>query len=323
MITATQRRAVALAGASGYSGQELVKRLASHPNFEIKELIGRETNTSTLKGKVEAAILATPAEVSLEMAPRLVELGIRTVDVSGAFRLKKNSYPEWYGFEHTEPRLLIDAVYGLYPWVKPDQNTMLVANPGCYTTTVLMALVPLLKEKIIRLDSICIDAASGASGAGKKVSAGLMFSELFGNSYAYKTGKHQHWPELVEYLTELGTHDEVKPNFTTKLLPTFRGILASIFFDWHPELSHSKKNVATIFSALNKYYQDEPDILISESEVKLTQICDTNKFAISAHVAYEKPVLFCAADNLVRGAAGQAIMNLNQMFGLPAHQGLI
>ena len=323
MITATQRRAVALAGASGYSGQEFLKWVSKHPHFEVTHHIGRETELASLKGKVDAAVLATPAEVSYEMAPKLVELGIRTVDVSGAFRLKTHSYTEWYGFEHNENALLRDAVYGLYPWIKPNTNTQLVANPGCYTTTALMALLPLLVEKVIDPASIFVDAASGASGAGKKASANLMFAELFGNSYAYKTGKHQHWPELVEYLCDQGKVQNIAPVFTTKLLPVFRGILATTFLEWHPNLSDSQKNATTLLSAYKKHYDGNPDIIVSESEVQLSQVNNTNKFAVSAHVAYNKPVVFCALDNLVRGAAGQALMNLNQMFGLPAHQGLI
>jgi N-acetyl-gamma-glutamyl-phosphate reductase len=323
MIAATQRRAVALAGGSGYSGQEFLKWIAHHPNFEVTTHIGRDTDLASLRGKVDAAVLATPAEVSLEMAPALVELGIRTVDVSGAFRLKDFSYPEWYGFEHGEPTLLKHATYGLYPWVKPTTETRLVANPGCYTTTLLMALIPLFREKLVRADAIFIDAASGTSGAGKKVSAGLMFSELFGNSYAYKTGKHQHWPELVEYLAALGQADTYSPVFVTKLLPVFRGILASIFLEWDPRLGSSERNAATLLSAYRKHYGDQSDIIVSESETQLATIANTNKFAVSAHVAYGKPLVFAATDNLVRGAAGQAIMNLNQMFGLPAHQGLL
>lgn len=322
MITATQRRAVALVGASGYSGQEFLKLVAHHPNFEVVAQIGRETDLESLKGKVDAAVLATPAEVSLDMTPRLLDLGIRVVDVSGAFRLKKHSYPEWYGFEHSEPKLLEAAVYGLYPWVKPGPDTMLVANPGCYTTTVLMGLLPLLKEDIIDPASISIDATSGASGAGKKLSANLMFSELFGNSYAYKSGKHQHWPELVEYLA-LGDAARIEPVFITKIIPTFRGILSTMFLNWHPSLDADMRTVVTLKNAYQKHYGTEPDVLLTENEVQLAQVVNTNKVAISTHVAYNKPVIFCALDNLVRGAAGQALMNLNQIFGLPAHQGLL
>lgn len=322
MIAATQRRAVALAGASGYSGQEFLKWIARHPQFEVAAQIGRETNLNDLKGKVEAVVLATPAEVSLEMTPKILSLGIKVVDISGAFRLKRYSYSEWYGFEHSEKTILQDAVYGLYPWIKPDLNTSLVANPGCYTTTILMGLLPLLKEKIIEPTSISIDAASGASGAGKKLSQNLMFAELTGNSYAYKTGKHQHWPELVEYLELISETSGISPVLSTKLLPVYRGILASLFLDWHPSVSRENRTNETLQKVFKKHYQDHSDILICDSEVQLSQVTDSNKVALSTHVAYGKPLIYCALDNLVRGAAGQAVMNLNQIFGLPAQKGL-
>lgn len=323
MNAATHRRAVALAGASGYSGREFLKWVSRHPYIEVTHEIGRETPLETLTGKVEAAVLATPAEVSLEMTPRLLAQGIKVVDVSGAFRLKNHSYPEWYGFAHPNTQLLQSATYGLYPWTKANPETILVANPGCYTTTALMGLIPLLKDRVISAEVIHIDAASGASGAGKKQAPHLMFSELTGNSYAYKTGKHQHWPELVEYLVALGNVPQVNPILSTKLLPTFRGILATLFLDWHPNLPASAHNVETLRNSFHKYYGNESDVLISENEIQLAQVCDTNKFAVSAHVAYGKPVVYCALDNLVRGAAGQALMNLNQLFGFPAQQGLL
>jgi len=313
---------LAVAGATGYSGKEFLRWIKRHPKFEVAEFIGRDTDINTLGGKVDAAVLATPANVSYDMAPKLINQGIRVVDVSGAFRLKEFSYPEWYNFEHKENDLLQNAVYGLYPWIKTPAETKLVANPGCYTTTSLMALIPLLKEEIIDPRHIYIDAKSGASGAGKKPAPHLMYAELNENVFGYKTGSHQHWPEIVECIKQT-TDLDIKPVFTTQLLPTFRGILATIYSEWHPSIPAEKQKQKTILDAYNKHYSKEADIIVSEKEVQISDVANTNNFAVSGHEAYGRPLVFASTDNLVRGAAGQALVNLNQIFGFNPNEGLL
>ncbi len=313
---------VAIAGASGYSGQELVRILARHRHFKCDKFIGREENLSELKGKVDLAFLCTPAETSLEMAPKLLKLGIHVVDVSGAFRLKKFSYSEWYGFEHSAPQALAAAEYGLFPWKELEiagSDARLVANPGCFSTAVLMGIIPMIKSGLIRPESLVIDAKSGTTGAGRKAEVKLLFSEIANEFAPYRVGKHQHWPEIVEAAkTHAGI--DINPLFITELLPLPRGISAAIFADWaRPGLKASD-----LCESIQRAYATESDISVGleASFSSMKAVVNTNRVHLQVAEAFGRPVVFVVIDNLLRGAAGQALMNANLLAGIPVQEGL-
>lgn len=320
---------VAVAGATGYSGQELLNLLAHHPYFRVEKLIGREDNVRALKGKIDLAFLCTPNEVSLEMAPLLLDEGIHVIDVSGIFRLKKHSYPEWYGIEHSSPKWLEKAEYSLVGWHKlaPAQagHPRLIANPGCYPTACLLALLPLIKEGCINLNSIILDAKSGTSGAGKKAETKLLFSEIFGEFSPYKVGKHQHFPEIKECIKNL-TSVDVNPCFTTSLLPVERGISVSLYADYSAELAAlpTTDRLEKVLNAYKEQYLSCSDIRFGfdPALASLKKVVRSNRAHIQINEAFGKLVIFSTIDNLLRGAAGQALLNANQLAERPLQEGI-
>ena len=314
---------VAVAGSTGYSGQELLKLLADHPHFELGTRIGRDTNLENLSE--DLFFLCTPNEVSIDLAQKLAPLEKPIIDLSGAFRLESELYPKWYGFEHRASNLLPEAHYGLQQW-QEDPNFSkhkIVANPGCYSTAVLMTLLPLLKNSLIDSKNIYIDAKSGVSGAGKKPHPSLMFSEVFGDFRPYKVGQHQHWPEIVKYAREFAGA-EISPIFITELLPVFRGISATHFLSWHADVSESDKNSEILCAAFAKEYSKNSGVIVSEEDdlLSLKKVCDSNRIHITVKCVDEKIVICTCIDNLQRGAAGQALMNANQLMGYAPETGL-
>ncbi len=254
---------------------------------------------------------------------------MNVIDLSGAFRLKKHSYPEWYGFSHAHPDWLSRSEYALYPWVKPlplsqKPGPRLISNPGCYATAVEMTLLPLLRDKVIHPDNIFIDAKSGTSGAGRKASVNLLFSEVANEFKPYKVGSHQHWPEIVETLESLGA-GSTQPVFVTELLPLERGISAAFFLDWHPELPASRRTAKSLEASLREAYSQDPSVEVGtdESFASLRGVQRSNKISIRATVAFGRPLVFSTLDNLQRGAAGQALMNAYCLAGRPQPEFLL
>ncbi|MBS1985467.1 MAG: N-acetyl-gamma-glutamyl-phosphate reductase [Bdellovibrionales bacterium] len=320
---------VALAGATGYSGQELVRLLDKHPYFKLTARIGREDRLADLKGQVDIAFLCTPNETSLEMAPQLLAMGIHVVDVSGAFRLKQHAYPEWYGFAHTAPEWLAKSEYGMIPFrtLAPAKagEARLVANPGCFSTTAILALVPLLKSGLVQADPLFIDAKSGTTGAGRKAETRLLFSEIFGEFAPYKVGRHQHWPEIVEAVAAFAGTKSFNPTFITELLPVPRGISASLFGTWTPAAARDPQRLEKLLSAFQECYGTEPDIQVGTDPAltSMKAVVGTNRVHMQICEAFGKPMVFCVTDNLLRGAAGQALMNANLLAGRPVREGLV
>jgi N-acetyl-gamma-glutamyl-phosphate reductase len=316
---------VGVVGGTGYSGQEMARLLKRHPRFSMKFEKGRDFKLDDHKGQVEAIFLCTPNETSLELAPQILAAGIHVIDLSGAYRLKKHDYKTWYGFEHTEKKSLDISEYGLYPWkvigAAEKNKPRLIANPGCFTTTILMGLIPLLKNKLIRADSVYIDAKSGTTGAGRKPEINLLHAEVADDILPYKIGRHQHWPELVESAHTFAG-EKCEPVFVTELLPIRRGISAAIFSDWGP--GAKMKSAAELRACFESYYASHPDIIIKNEgqTVDLKSVAHTNEVHISLHEAYGRPLVFVATDNLLRGAAGQALMNANLLFGFDVREGL-
>ncbi len=332
---------VSIVGARGYSGLELVRILLNHPGVELKYCFATEAfslenyfsnpkinsvqcyaQSEILNYKTDIVFLATPAEVSHHLAPQLIEKHKSLViDVSGAFRLKNNSYSKWYGFDHDQPNLLSQAVYGLNPWAAPAAQSQLIANPGCYATAIMMGLLPLLKSDLIETNSIVVDAKSGTTGGGKKPTENLLYSEVDGECLPYKIGQHQHYPEIQEYL-EMFSGKKIDFHFSTSLLSARRGIISSIFAKLKPGVTETdvQKSFAT-------YYENQPMIQFGSLKknpqlASLKKVVGTNNTHISYTVDGQKLYVFSVIDNLVKGAAGQAIENMNKSFDYPVDMGL-
>jgi N-acetyl-gamma-glutamyl-phosphate reductase len=316
---------VAVVGGSGYSGQELQRLLNKHPFAQVKGIFNSQTATQMNPADFQVVFLATPAEVSAELAPKILEHGVSVIDLSGAYRLNNGeilkTYEQWYGMAHPSVKLFDQAQYGLVPWMKPKiDGPVLIANPGCYASAILMGLLPLLKDNLIKADSIVIDAKSGTTGAGKKAVESQLFSEVDGECLPYKVGVHQHLPEVKLFSQIIGDYN-IDPFFTTSLIPTRRGIIAGIY----AKLNHGK-HLNDVLHAFKDHYADYPLVEISaevsRDMVSLKKVVGTASTHISFTVIDEKLYLFSCLDNLLKGAASQAIENFNLIHHLPVTTGL-
>ncbi len=333
------RKRVAIVGATGYSGAELTAILARHAEVELVALF---SSSSTARGPVtptlpqfiaepfamealvaaqpEIVFLATPNEVSAGMAPQLLDLGMRVIDLSGAFRLEEPSmYPTWYGFDHERPNLLGEAVYGLTEYCNGElKNARLVANPGCYPTSILLALRP-LTFAIDREQPVICDSKSGVSGAGKKADVNFSFAELFGNFKAYSVGNHRHEPEIRQQL-HLG--DRAPVVFVAHLLPVHRGILSTMHIGFTHPMSEQQ-----ITDAYTRVYEHAPfvRVLPAGQLPELKAVVSTPRAEIGFQLLHggRRAVIVCVIDNLLKGAASQAVQNFNRMCGFPETEALV
>jgi N-acetyl-gamma-glutamyl-phosphate reductase len=313
-----------------------------HLQHWLPESIERPVTMMTIPQLIENAsqldvvFLATPAEASVELAPAFLKASAHVIDVSGGFRLENPSnFREWYGFDHKAPELLKVAHYGLSPFVNfqsrtstttqpPSNFGALVANPGCYATAVQMALIPLLKQNLLILDSIVIDAKSGTTGAGKKASESQLFAEVEGECLPYKVGKHQHFPEICEHIEKL-TQTPINPMFSTTLIPVRRGIIAGIYARLQNQ--GSLNDVAAAFDAAYSNYplvrHAAADSIEGAPLLSLKKVVGSARTHITYKVDNDKLYLYSSIDNLMKGAATQAIENMNQLWGWPVHTGLL
>lgn len=327
---------VSVVGARGYSGLELVKLLLGHPSVRLTHCFATQdfsltkdildsrvagvqclADSQLMHNLTDIVFLATPAEVSHKLAPAIVAKGKKVIDVSGAFRLKKHDNVTWYGFANGE----VDGVeYGLVPFCGPTAPaTKMIANPGCYATAVSMALIPLLKHDLIEVDSIVVDAKSGTTGGGRKGAEHLLFSEVAGECLPYKVGKHQHLPEIVEAVEQFGGA-KIAPFFVTNLLPVSRGIIASIF------ARAKTRDLAAFEKAYAAEYQGYPLVRFGTDVAKLARlghVVGTPFTHLSFTLNGDKLYAFSAIDNLLKGAASQAVENLNRWLDLPVAFNLI
>ena len=332
--------AAGIVGFRGYSGAELVSLLRKHPHVEplLMEHRSDAAHESVLrhpKGprqvaatadavrveKIEIVFLATPAEVSMELAPAILDAGARVVDLSGAFRLRTvENYDRWYREPHTQPALLAEAVYGLPEFCRERiPNARLVANPGCYPTAANLAIRPLLEAGVIdRSAGIVCDAKSGVSGAGRKPSLKTSFCEATENFSAYSILHHRHVPEVLM----VSGLEEREFSFTAQLLPLDRGILETIYF--RAANGTSAESILVIYE---KRYAGEPFIRLYQPGrvpdlrgVRQTNFCD---IGVMLDAASGRAVVVSAIDNLTKGAAGQAVQNMNLMLGLAETEGLL
>ncbi len=336
---------VGIIGASGYSGLEATRILAHHPRASLRfatsdrwvgESLGARAGvtgpaaslTYVPQSEAEAhsagcdvVLLCTPAEVSLALAPKLLAKGVRVIDLSGAFRLREaDFYAQWYGFAHTAPALLGQAVYGMTELFRgPVREAKLVANPGCFPTAATLPLAPLLKAGLVDPQTLVINAASGVTGAGRKASEDFSFAEIDGDFRAYRVLRHQHTPEIAQTVEQVGKAAATRLTFTPHLLPIRRGILCTTHA-WFNRGATPEK----VAAVLNEAYGDEPFIALAPNAdaVSLKQVVGTNRCQIGFTADGGRLVLVSAIDNLVKGAAGQAVQNLNVMFGLDEGLGL-
>ena len=328
-----------IVGYRGYSGAELVRLLKHHPHVEPVLLNHREEGPqSAIRGAAHAAhlpctaeavrseglaviFLATPPEVSMDLAPAMLDTGARVIDLSGAFRLgTPENYTAWYKEPHTQPALLAEAVYGLPEFCReriPDAR--LVANPGCYPTAANLAIRPLVEAGVIdRAAGIVCDAKSGVSGAGRKPTLKTSFCEVTENFSAYSILKHRHVPEVLH----VSGLEEREFSFTAQLLPLDRGILETIYFRAAGPLS-----TGDLLHVYETRYAGEPFVRIYNTghvpdlrAVTRTNFCDIG-VTVDTHTG--RVVVVSAIDNLVKGAAGQAIQNMNLMLGFAETEGLL
>lgn len=338
---------VAIAGATGYVGRELITLLARHPRARITRLMssGRaekaplpiEQSHQMLRGRglaihplspdefapseVDLAFLATPHETSHELVPALLDRGLRVVDLSGAFRLRDSAaYARWYGFDHHAPGPLEQAVYGV-----PELNAAavrkarLVSNPGCYATSIILALAPLVRAGWVDVSAgIVCDAKSGASGAGRAPSDKLHFAEVNENCRAYGFFTHRHIPEMLQAL-ELKEKDFT---FAPHLLPITRGILSTVYV--RLAARRTAEQVQVLF---RDFYSSAPLVRIyGEGTLpEIQAVAHTNyaDLGFAPHLPTGRLVVVSALDNLGKGAAGQAIQNMNLMFGFAEETALV
>lgn len=335
---------VSIIGASGYSGAELVRFLIKHQGVQIDKLFAQSSAGKSIADlypefrnrfektfepyTLEAALesdcifLALPSGEAMSLAPALLEQGKTIIDLGGDFRLKDiEQYKQYYKHMHTAAHLLPTAVYGLAEWNAAQiKSAKLIANPGCYPTSALLPLLPLLKEQLISPSGIVITSMSGVSGAGRKADLSLSFVEVHDSLKAYKVAEHQHLPEIAQALESI-TGQKVSLSFVPHLIPISRGIYTTIHASLQDSASEEK-----LFNAYQRYYSQTSFVRYSRSITpELKGVVNTNFCDIGFRISPStNQVIICSAiDNLVKGAAGQAIQNFNLIYGFKETESLL
>ena len=331
---------VGIINVTGYAGVELARLLYKHPKVELCSITGRsaagqklaeifphladiELTIAAELDEVDLVFSAMPHKASAEVILPLVERGIKVVDISADFRLKDaGKYLQWYDFAHPAPELLQKAVYGLPELHRAEiAKARLVANPGCYPTGALLALAPAVKEGLIEPD-IIIDSKSGVSGAGRTLSLSTHYAEATDNVLAYSMNGHRHLPEIVQELETLNPAFSPSVTFLPHLVPTSRGILSSCYAK--PKEGKVIKGKEELIKLYRNYYKGEPFVRVVDKPPETKQTWGSNLCLIypTVDVRTGRLIVISCLDNLVKGAAGQAIQNANIMFGFPETAGL-
>jgi len=339
----------AIVGASGYSGEELVRLLLSHPQVELTAVTSRqyagqtlaqvfpkfahhprtrtlhftEPKAELLAKQAQVVFLALPHGVAAEFAVPLLQLGCQVIDLSADFRLRSAAtYKEFYAHDHPAPELLSQAVYGL-PEIYRDQikKASLVASPGCYPTSILLPLMPLLKNGLIKTQGIIADSLSGVSGAGRKAELDYLFVECNESVRPYGLPKHRHLSEIEQELST-AANEQVIIQFTPHLIPVNRGILSTCYL--MPSTSNTQ--LSSFTEAYRAAYGAEPFVRLLDGKAlpDTKNVVGTNVIEIAWRLDPRtgRVIVMSAEDNLVKGASGQAVQNMNLMFGLPEALGL-
>ncbi len=336
---------VGILGATGYTGQELLRLLDNHPETEIVYLGSSSSAGKNIaeiyphigeNGQVlanenvpdlDVLFVALPHGIAASRAEELLARGIKIIDLGADFRLKDSQeYERWYKVKHSSPQILKEAVYGLPELYRSKiQGKSLVANPGCFPTASLLALVPLLEAGLLNKDTIVIDAKSGVSGAGRGVTQAMHFSEVNENFKAYSVGEHRHTPEIEQQLS-IAVNEPVFISFVPHLVPMTRGILATVYAKASGEIGNKQLLNKKLRDCLNDKYQQEKFVhLLPEGSWPQTKYCYGSNHAF-LQIKYDertgRVIIVSVIDNLVKGASGQAIQNMNILFGLPETMGL-
>ena len=338
---------VGIIGATGYAGNELVRLLLGHKDVEIVWLGSRsyidqnysdvyrnmfklvdakcmDDNMEQLANEVDVIFTATPQGLCASLVNDEILSKTKIIDLSADFRLKDvNVYEQWYKLVHKAPQYIDEAVYGLCEINrdKVSKDTRIIANPGCYTTTSILTLYPMVKEGIINPDTIIIDAKSGTSGAGRGAKVANLFCEVNESMKAYGVGTHRHTPEIEEQLGYACGRDDLKLIFTPHLVPMNRGILVTAYANLAKDVTYED-----VKAAYDKYYDKEYFVRVLPKDVcPETRWVEGSNFVdigFKIEPRTNRLIMMGALDNLVKGAAGQAVQNMNLLFGLPENEGL-
>lgn len=334
-------------GSTGYAGQELVRLLLGHGDVSIEwygsrsyidksysEVYGNmfqivdakcmDDNMEELADRVDVIFTATPQGLCASLVNDNILSKAKLVDLSADFRIKDvATYEKWYGIEHKSPRFIDEAVYGLCEINREDiKKARLIANPGCYTTCSILSLYPLVKERLIDVSTIIIDAKSGTSGAGRGTKVANLYCEVNESIKAYGVTTHRHTPEIEEQLGYAYDGSPLTLNFTPHLVPMNRGILVTAYAGLAQQCTYED-----IKASYDKYYKDETFVRVLEKGVcPETRWVEGSNYVDVNFVIDERTnrvVVMGAMDNLVKGAAGQAVQNMNLIMGLPETKGLM
>ena len=337
---------VGIIGATGHTGEVLIELLLNHPNVRITHLFNTGKTTqiisevfpkfkhrldlvcarpdwAKIKKDCDLVFLALPHTVSMSFVPKLLSLGKKVIDLSADYRIKNPSvFEKFYHAKHQDKANLKEAVYGL-PELNREKikSAKLIANPGCYPTSAILALAPLLAANLIDIDSIIIDAKSGVSVAGKRLEKEYLFSEIDGDFRAYKVNVHQHAPEINQMLSKI-SGKKVKVTFVPHLLPIERGIFSTIYLKKALQAKLKAKSMGELFK---KFYKHEPFMRIKADGVfpRIKDVVETNFCDIGVKDFGETIIVISVIDNLLKGASAQAVQNMNIMYKLPETSGLL
>jgi N-acetyl-gamma-glutamyl-phosphate reductase len=332
---------VAIIGASGYTGAESIRIILGHGKAELVYLTalpeecgpvedvfpqfkGRcnlpiePLDFAKLSGLADVALCCLPHKVSMGFVPKLLDMGLKVIDFSADYRIKDVAVYEKFYQKHTDTDNIAKAVYGLPElFRKQIKSANLVANPGCFPTGAILAIAPLLKENLIQTDSIIVNAVTGISGAGKNPSSKFHFPNMNENLFPYGIGSHRHLPEMEQIASEIAGRD-IQILFQPHAGPFDRGILSSVYCQ--PKGKTSNDQLAKLY---NTFYASEPFVQVRKDPPAVKDIAGTNYCHIFVTVVKGRVLAFSAIDNLVKGASGQAIQNMNIVFGLDETMGLL
>ena len=333
---------IGIVGATGYTGAELARILLEHPKVEISSLTAKiETsqpfsqifphfksaldmecevfeNVEQVTDKAELVFLAVPHTVALKLVPQFLDKGTKVIDLSADYRFDDAQiYEKWYGIKHSHSQLLKEKVYGL-PELYRDKvkKAKLIANPGCYPTSVILGAYPLIKLGLV--NEVLINSLSGVSGAGRTANLALNFAEIEGDLKAYKIASHRHQPEMEEQLSKI-TGIGIKVTFVPHLVPVSRGILSTMYIKLTKTSDKNK-----VLQVYNDTYKNEPfvQVLCEEETPQVKMVSGTNNCQVSVTVKDDSAIVITAIDNLIKGASGQAVQNMNLMYGWEETEGL-
>ncbi|MDD2689111.1 MAG: N-acetyl-gamma-glutamyl-phosphate reductase [Candidatus Omnitrophica bacterium] len=337
---------VGIIGVTGYAGEELIDILLKHPSARIAnisakidkprrisdifpkfknriDLVCSEPDLAKIASTCDLVFLALPHTVSMGIVPGLLKAGKKVIDLSADYRFKEAKiYEKFYNTRHTDKPHIAGAVYGLPEIYRAKiRNALLIANPGCYPTVSILALAPLVALDLIDLDSIIIDAKSGVTGAGRKVTENSLFSEINDDFKAYKVNSHQHAPEINQELSKL-SGKKIEVTFVPHLLPLDRGILATIYARKKKGAIRKTQNLFTLYK---NFYKKEPFVRVkNEGDFpRIKDVFKTNFCDIGIKEEKDAIIIIAAIDNLLKGAAGQAVQNMNIIFKFPEDTALI